>query len=471
MSHIATTPHTAYPHGSLASRLADSPFQAYAYAYPHKTAYRPLDPPQPLTQVWHDEDTRSLFLYIHVPFCEMRCGFCNLFTMAKPDESLHSRFIDTLIRQARATRDALDLAAQQQGHGQVRIARVAIGGGTPTQLDIRSLNTLLSHIAGDIMGSPMSPTSKKIPIACEVSPETTTQEKIDALIAHGVTRVSIGVQSFLEQETRAVRRPQDPKVLDDALRIIRDAPFEERNIDLIYGIQGQTSQSWDQSLRRTIDYAPEEIFLYPLYVRPLTGLGNSPRSWDDWRFALYTQGRDSLLAHGYTQRSMRRFVRADHAPATQGPDYHPARDPMVGLGPGARSYTRDLHYSSQWAIGRRSVVSIIHDWIERTNHQLAHADYGFQMPPDEQRRRFVSNCLLADGGSHTLDLTLYKELFSSALFDDLPQLHELHALKLITSLTPDTITLTQAGLDAADVIGPWLNSPAVEALMQDFEVA
>ena len=71
--------------GSLAARLARGPYEAYSYSYPHKSAYRPLDAPQPLAPLWAAEDRRALFGYVHVPFCTMRCGFCNLFAMAQPD--------------------------------------------------------------------------------------------------------------------------------------------------------------------------------------------------------------------------------------------------------------------------------------------------------------------------------------------------------------------------------------------------
>ena len=68
----------------LDAMLAGSPYQDYAYGYPHKTAYRPLTPPRPLADVWRGVEDGDLALYLHLPFCEMRCGFCNLFTRANP---------------------------------------------------------------------------------------------------------------------------------------------------------------------------------------------------------------------------------------------------------------------------------------------------------------------------------------------------------------------------------------------------
>ncbi|MEL6166828.1 MAG: coproporphyrinogen III oxidase family protein, partial [Cyanobacteria bacterium J06628_3] len=76
-NHPLPTPHPLpNPHPLLKSKI----FQSYVYSYPHKTAYRPISPQIPLTDVWSQEEKNALFLYIHIPFCEMRCGFCNLFT-------------------------------------------------------------------------------------------------------------------------------------------------------------------------------------------------------------------------------------------------------------------------------------------------------------------------------------------------------------------------------------------------------
>src|SRR3712207_5183816 len=102
----------------LPRRLLDTPYQGYTYAYPHKTAYRPLCRPVPLRELWGQEDRRALFLYLHVPFCEMRCGFCNLFTQARPKEELPARYLDALERQLARVAAALAPCA---------VARLEIG--------------------------------------------------------------------------------------------------------------------------------------------------------------------------------------------------------------------------------------------------------------------------------------------------------------------------------------------------------
>ena len=118
----------------LKSLLEESPYQAYVYSYPHKTAYRPLNPPVSLADLWL-QDKRSLFLYIHIPFCEMRCGFCNLFTTVTHNEDFVSQYVHTVQRQAQRVKAAL---------GETSFARFALGGGTPTQLPIHHLETILN---------------------------------------------------------------------------------------------------------------------------------------------------------------------------------------------------------------------------------------------------------------------------------------------------------------------------------------
>ena len=105
--------------------LDGSPYQGYLYAYPHKSAYQRLLPRPALRDVWAGEPTEALFLYLHVPFCEMRCGFCNLFTLAHPPAERVAGYLRQLRVQAEQVAQAV---------GPANYARAAIGGGTPTFL-------------------------------------------------------------------------------------------------------------------------------------------------------------------------------------------------------------------------------------------------------------------------------------------------------------------------------------------------
>ena len=162
--------------------LDGSPFRTYSYSYPHKTAYRPLIPAVPLREVWKSECRDSLFLYLHVPFCEFRCGFCNLFALSQPDTTLADLYLEAVGRQADVVGDCL---------GNATFSRLAIGGGTPTFLSLHELRRVF-----EILRSRFGIRSNSIPASVEASPHTISSEKLCLLREYGVSRLSLGVQSF-----------------------------------------------------------------------------------------------------------------------------------------------------------------------------------------------------------------------------------------------------------------------------------
>lgn len=439
---------------TVAELLRGSPYQGYAYSYPHKHAYRALAEPRSLTDVWKTEKKDALFLYLHIPFCEMRCGFCNLFTQSHSRAGLkyesEQTYLDALEREVGAIRSALTDA---------RFSRGAIGGGTPTFLSHDGLRRLLTLF--QLM------TRTNLPMSVETSPFTATTEKLALLREFGVTRVSIGVQSFIDAEVRSSGRAQSRMEVEQALQNIRTACVPELNIDLIYGLPTQTEQSWLHSLRSALQWRPEELYLYPLYVRPLTGLAckegmDGDENWDSLRRTCYQAGRDFLLGNGYIQYSMRHFRRLD-APSDAG-DYCCQRDGMVGVGCGARSYTRDLHYSSEYAVGRSGITEIVSEYIQRSATDFGRVRYGFELDSDEQRRRMLIKSLLHRDG---LDRAAYRDSFQSDVFTDMPGLNEL-LIEGLAKSTEQRVQLTPLGMEFSDVIGPWLASARVRQSMSCF---
>ena len=440
---------------TLREQLRRGPYQAYAYAYPHKTAYRELSPPVDLEAAWAGEDRRALFGYLHVPFCTYRCGFCNLFALGRPDAALVEAYVAQIVRQVATLGDVL---------GEHRFARFALGGGTPSYLDAAQLETLLAavtrHWHVDL---------RAIPAGVEVSPETATRERLVVCRAAGIDRVSMGVQSFVDAELAALVRPAQRQAVLDAIDNVRALGFATLNLDLIYGIRGQSAASLERSIATALSFSPEELYLYPLYVRAQTGLGRleQKRGGDeDQRLTLYRGARDQLLAAGYTQVSMRMF-RAPHAPEQGGPAYCCQNDGMVGAGCGARSYTRSLHYSDRFGVARASVGEIIRQYVAAPAESFRVARHGFRLDAFEQRRRFVIQSLLVWPG---LDTAAYRARFGAEPRDDFPQLDELVDARL-AARGDGLLALNTEGMANADIIGPWLNSSAVSALMDAYALA
>ncbi|MFJ9543682.1 STM4012 family radical SAM protein [Streptomyces sp. NPDC101225] len=435
------------------------PYQHYVYAYPHKTAYRRLPDRPALRSLWAAEDKSALSLYLHIPFCEVRCGFCNLFTRIGAPQGLTGAYLDALERQADAVREALGET------GPVRFATAAFGGGTPTFLTAAELERLC-----DIAELRMGAGLRAIPLSVEASPATATADRLAVLAGRGTTRLSLGVQSFVDTEARAAVRPQRRADVEAALARIRDAAIPVLNIDLIYGIDGQTEQTWLRSLDAALAWQPEELYLYPLYVRPLTGLdrrrtapGPDP-AWDAQRLRLYRAGRDHLLARGYTQQSMRMFRRADAPP--QGADDHACQtDGMIGLGCGARSYTAAVHYSFDYAVGMHEIRGIVDDYVATTD--FAHAEVGYRMDAHEARRRHLLQSLLQAEGLAVDD---YRARFGAEPLDDFgTELLRLADRGWLDPAGSARLRLTPRGLAHSDAIGPELFSPAVRAAMAAYE--
>ncbi len=436
---------------TVASLKSATPYAAYSYSYPHKTAYRPISPALSLHDAWKNEAVDSLFLYVHLPFCEMRCGFCNLFTTANPSEDVVDVYLQALQRHCRRISNAI---------ASPRFARFAIGGGTPTFLLARQLQRLFDLLARDPAVDP-----RQTPTSVETSPRTADDDRLGVLKDRGVSRISIGVQSMIDSEVNAAGRAQKEQWVTAAIDRIRKHGFATLNVDLMYGLPGQSAASFAQSLKRVLKFRPEELYLYPLYVRPLTGLdrwGEQPA--DQLRLDCYRAGRDLLLAGGYEQLSMRMF-RASWAPDQGGPVYCCQDDGMVGLGCGARSYTTGLHYSSEYAVGAAGVKAILRDYLTKTDADFDRISYGCFLDGTEQQRRYIIKSLLRSEG---LSEAAYVRRFGRELLIDVPEITDLVQERLVER--NGSLRLTESGMERSDAIGPYLYSGAVKQMMDDYEL-
>lgn len=424
-----------------------SPYISYCYSYPHKSTYSHFEKPIPLKQLWMPENRNALFLYVHIPFCETRCSFCNLLSLAGSNTSLKEKYVATLLREARSLGDCIDPAT---------FNRMAYGGGTPSYLSSEQLHSLVYELPKILKISP-----RNIPCSFEVSPSTLTAEKAAILADAGIDRISIGIQTFNNEEVRKLGRCQSRQDVESALDLIRQYRFNTLNIDLIYGCENQDIQSWRESLKSALAWKPEELYLYPLYIRPQTGLADKNNSWADNRLRFYRIARDFLQENNYVQKSKRMFcLKNVNEPSL--PEYVCQTDGMIGLGCGARSYTGNVHYSSTYAVDRAGVESIIRQYIEKDHAGFSHADYGYTLDREDRFRRYIIKTLLRTEGFSRKDF-FYE--FNVDVLDVIPQIIELSKSGLAI-IEKEKISLTQQGLELSDAIGPWLFSKRVKRLME-----
>ncbi len=416
------------------------PYVQYMYSYPHKTAYGPLVGIN--LQDYMAELSGGLnSLYFHIPFCQSKCGYCNLFSLERSPASLMERYVDSVERQAE------QWAGLIPDH--VGFSDLTLGGGTPLLLPEHLLRRIF-RIACDYFGMDR----QEKPVIVETSPNQTTEEKCRLLREEGVTRVSLGVQSFQEEELRTLHRCHSARQARDAVRILRSVGFECLNLDIIYGIPGQSLSSLRDTLLCACEHSPEEIFAYPLYIKPCTALAREGAVPSEQRFAMGRFVRGFLREQGYVPHSMRRFVRG-----TLG------RSPLCGfgntlaLGCGGRSYLGRLHFCTPYAVRQEDCRRILASYLEQEDY--CRPSHGYLLSPDEQKRRYVIRHILSDTGICQQD---YQGHFQSEPEEDFPCLVR-WVQEGYAAQSEEGFHLTEEGFLLSDHLGPQLMSREVRDRM------
>jgi len=193
------------------------------------------------------KDGRARHLYIHLPFCASRCGYCDFVTVVGRSGQ-HGAYVDAVLAELELERQVLA----------PRLESLFLGGGTPTLTEPRELERLLRAL----------PPAEEVTV--EANPETVTPELVALLRDCGVTRVSLGAQSFHPRMLSVLDRRAGPDDVRRAVYALRDANFDNVSLDLIYGIPGQSAPDLDADLSEALALEPEHISCYELEAKPGT---------------------------------------------------------------------------------------------------------------------------------------------------------------------------------------------------------
>src|SRR5579871_508881 len=184
--------------------------------------------------------------YVHIPFCAHHCGYCD-FAIATGKDDLIELYLDAL------TAELTTLGRPQT------VRTLFLGGGTPTHLSARQLERLLQSLCEWLPLEEGNETEFSI----ECNPDTLTADKIDVLADHGVTRISLGAQSFHPELLRVLERAHDPDEIARAVERVRRR-IDNVSLDLIFGVPGQTEMQWSDDLSRALNLAPDHVSTYGL---------------------------------------------------------------------------------------------------------------------------------------------------------------------------------------------------------------
>lgn len=204
-----------------------------------------------------------LGLYLSVPFCRTKCSYCN-FASDVFSRSLFQGYVEQV---SSDIANAQHIAEQMGGRFDPALDSIYLGGGTPTVLDVTHLEQLFVTIRQNFR------VEKEAEVTVECAPGTLSQEFLDAFRRCGVNRVSLGVQSFVDQEASAVGRLHKRDTVLENIAQLRAAGIANINVDLIAGLPHQTPQSWEYSLQETVASGVPHVSVYMLEVDEESRLG------------------------------------------------------------------------------------------------------------------------------------------------------------------------------------------------------
>jgi oxygen-independent coproporphyrinogen-3 oxidase len=268
-------------------------------------------------------------LYLHIPFCAVRCPYCDFNTYAGL-EALFESYTAALCEEIRRSGEA---------RGRPSVRTIFIGGGTPTVLEPGQLARVLDACRAAFDVQPDAE------ITSEANPGTTDGARFAALRDIGVTRLSMGVQSFDDAELRWLGRIHSAAEAEAAFAAAREAGFANINLDFMFGLPGQQLETWSATLRRALALAPEHLSLYSLTVEDGTPLADRVRRGldaepdDDLAADLYQHAAEALAAGGYGQYEISNYAKPGHA--CRHNLVYWRNEPYLGFGAGAHSFDFD----------------------------------------------------------------------------------------------------------------------------------
>ncbi|RZU30943.1 anaerobic coproporphyrinogen III oxidase [Blastococcus saxobsidens] len=283
--------------------------------------------------------TTPFGLYVHVPFCATRCGYCDFNTYTSDElgpGANRSEYAGTAIAE-------LELAARTLGPDLPTVSTVFVGGGTPTLLPADDLVAVLAGVRE------LFPVAPGVEVTTEANPETVSPASLSRLREGGFTRVSLGMQSAAPHVLAALDRRHTPGRAVEAAHEARAAGFEHVNLDLIYGTPGESDADWAASLDAVLASPVDHVSAYALIVEEGTRLarrvrrGELPMPDDDVLADRYEQADATLRTAGFEWYEVSNWATSDAARCRHNELYW-ANANWWGVGPGAHSHVGGLRW-------------------------------------------------------------------------------------------------------------------------------
>ena len=273
-------------------------------------------------------------IYIHIPFCKKLCSYCDFYHIISHDDN--SAFIDALLKEA---------ALKQEYLQNETVSTIYLGGGTPSVLLLKELESILNEIAR------LFRVEENSEITIELNPDDVTPEYMEGLKNLNINRISLGIQSWRDSDLKKLNRRHDSTQAAKALRDIFSAGFENVTIDLIYGIPGMSLDEWASNLDIAFSYDIKHLSAYHLTIEPGTVFGKMLEKGmiteidEDESTAQFNILIEKSECAGFIQYEISNFSKPGFL-SIHNTNYWKQVN-YLGLGPSAHSFNQ---YSRQWNI-------------------------------------------------------------------------------------------------------------------------
>lgn len=299
-------------------------------------------------------DTDKLGIYVHIPFCLRKCGYCDFYSVPLTEKAWLERYVHCLIR---------EIEQASAGFSNAPVETVYLGGGTPNLLSPEQIRTILEALANGLN------IEANAEISMEANPYRHDPGALKLIREAGINRVSLGVQSFCDEELKILGRLHTANDVRETVEAIYKAGFDNFSMDLIYGIPGQSLPGWQENLKQAVKCKPTHISAYLLQLSDQTPMARQVDRKeiqlldDDTESLMYYSGIKYLSGQGFNHYEISNFAQPGYE-CRHNLRYWHARH-YLGLGPGAVSFINGKRFMNE-----TSVIDYINNWGQGKIHPV-----------------------------------------------------------------------------------------------------
>ena len=365
-------------------------------------------------------------IYIHIPFCKRRCIYCDFFSTTQSEKK--AEYVHALVRELEMRKDYV---------GDEEIETIYLGGGTPSQLSQEELEEIFAYIYKVYKVTPDAE------ITLEANPDDLTPEYVSMLRTLPVNRISMGIQTFQEETLKLLHRRHTARQAIEAFRRCREAGFQNISIDLMYGLPGETLETWEQDLQQAVDLRPEHISAYHLIYEEGTTLWNLreqnkvEEAEEELSLTLFKTLIERLTKAGYQHYEISNFC-LPGLHSRHNSSYWTGKK-YLGCGPSAHSFD---------GISRQWNVSSLEKYLEgiRSN-QL-----DFELEDLDLYTRYNDFVITSIRTCWGMPLAQLRTTYGETLYNYCLRMAKPHIEQGVLEIKEDTLKLTPQGIFISDGI-------------------